>query len=176
MTVFRSSIGPQLAAFERQVESFVTTSLKNGGARIRRRMSLEQLNKPKEAPRKMFGLRRKTGRLDRSQQHIVVNAGGVITLTQSIGKTAYYAEKYEDWGQIAFIALAEAEFKGILDGIQTGLQFFNQGFGRSAVSTSTVSGPAPGFAARAIGGRILLKRAIRKENRARSWRSIVRNS
>jgi hypothetical protein len=179
---YRSSIANQLSAFERHVDGFVRQSLNQGGQRIKQRMFREQLSKPQEAPAKAFGVKRRSGTLQRSLYTKPRKAEGAWVLEATLGKggMAPYAEEHENRGRIRFLDLVAQEFRVILDGIRTGLEFLNQRVGQAPVSTTDVSAGSStaGFGFRAIGERIRLQRGIRRERRGGSfgWSSIVKGS
>lgn len=180
MAVYRSSVGAQLSAYERHVDNFVRVSMNQGGQRIRSRMVKEQLSKPTEASRGVFGVRRRKGDLQRSLYTRPTKQGFVWALVAALGfgGIAPYAEEHEKRGRIRFLALVEQEFRVILDGIRTGLEFFGQRFGQAPTSTTEVAAPssAASFGIQAVGRRILLQRAVRRERRLQNWSSMLRGS
>lgn len=128
MAAYRSSIGPQLEAFQRNVKRMTIGMLRQGLRTFRARMVRERLSGPP-------GVYRKSGRLKRSLKTGggdlgVREVGKVIRMSASIGgPIAYYAEGHEKAGRLGFGRVFREEAEKTIDGIRTGFEFLAKGTG-----------------------------------------------
>jgi len=132
MATYQSSVGAQLAAYERNLQRFVRATLLQGGRKFRSRMMRERLSGPP-------GLNKKKGRLRRSLRYRVFSGGSSIALRAQIGgPIAPYAELHEEKGRLAFQRVFREEAEQTVDALRTGIQFL-------AGSSSGVTAAAGAF-------------------------------
>jgi len=136
MSVYTSSVAPQLAAFQREVAAVTRRVLLGGGRRFRSRMMRERLSGPP-------GVYRKSGRLQRSLMYKVWAGPGESALRASIGgNIAYYAAQHEASGKLGFRRVFIEECKLTVDELRMALRFVASQASQSVGAAAAIAGVA----------------------------------
>lgn len=123
MGFYESSIGRQLAAFQREAERLTRFSQLEGGRLFRSRLIKEQMSRPPRQPGEPYqksqpgdGIRRKSGQAIRSIRNAVQQDGQNIRWKASAGAgAAYYVEDHNARGLINFGGLFAEVARFVLD-------------------------------------------------------------
>lgn len=183
MGTYTSSIGRQLAAFEKNVQGLVRKTLIDGGRRFRSTMNRHWLSKPKGSTGQ--GVATVSGKLKRSFRYVVdVTSSSGSLEAQLGGGAAPYGQDHEEQHRIQFKATFELEAKSMVDSIRAGLEFFARNPGQAGPGPAQVAvqeGNDEGGGERgALLGQLRQhfseRRAAAKLRRQSKWRSIVRGA
>jgi hypothetical protein len=177
MALYKSKIGPQLSAAERNVDSYLFRQLRSCGDRARKRLVRERLsntplgrNQKAEADRRRrerAPLARKSGRLQRDAQYFVTKDGPNRRLEIVIGRRAWYAENYEKEGRLRFREIARQEMERTLEDVRAGLPLVLKiGAGTALPAAAEIAAPvvdaARGELLRELGETFAARREIQR--------------